>query len=53
VWFERFADARRERLNALVQDREPSDPSYDVAGLVIPSLQSISGPKSEFDRVEV
>jgi hypothetical protein len=23
VWFERFADARRERLNAMVQDREP------------------------------
>ena len=36
VWFERFADARRERLNALVQARELADPAYDVAGLVIP-----------------
>ena len=40
VWFERFADARRERLNALVQHREPSDPSYDVAGLIIPPSHS-------------
>lgn len=49
VWFERFADVRRERLHALVQDRTPSDPSYDVAGLVIPP----SGrPKPEFLLVE-
>jgi hypothetical protein len=53
VWFERFADSRRERLNALVQHREPSDPSYDVAGLVIPPSHSGSGPEAaRFVRVE-
>ncbi len=52
VWFERFADVRREHLNALVQHREPSDPSYDVAGLVIPPLPSGPGSKSEFLRAD-
>jgi len=51
VWFERFADVRRERLNALVQDRQPSDPSYDVASLVIPP--AVAGRKSEFVRTEM
>ncbi len=51
VWFERFADARRERLNALVQDRQPSDPSYDVASLVIPP--AVTGPRPEFVRARV
>jgi hypothetical protein len=51
VWFERFADVRRERLNALVQDRQPSDPSYDVASLVIPP--AVTGPKPEFVRARV
>ena len=50
VWFERFADVRRERLNALVQNRGPSDPSYDVAGLVIPPAPVAAGPKPEFVR---
>lgn len=49
VWFERFADVRRERLNALVQDRTPSDPSFDVAGLVIPPA---GGPKPHFVPAE-
>ena len=49
VWFERFADVRRERLNALVQDRTPSDPSFDVAGLVIPPA---GGPKPDFVPAE-
>lgn len=53
VWFERFADVRREHLNALVQHREPSDPSYDVAGLVIPPPHSDPGPKSEFLRAKL
>lgn len=45
VWFERFADVRRERLHALVQERTPSDPSYDVASLVIPPS---GGQRPEF-----
>jgi hypothetical protein len=48
VWFERFADARRERLNALVQHREPSDPSYDVAGLIIPSSHRLGLEAAQF-----
>jgi hypothetical protein len=52
VWFERFADVRRERLNALVQDREPSDLSYDVACLMIPPAHSAGALKSEFLPVE-
>ncbi|HEY7213040.1 MAG TPA: hypothetical protein VIC28_00350 [Thermoanaerobaculia bacterium] len=48
VWFERFADVRRERLNALVQHREPADPSFDIAGLVIPP--AVAGPKPQFVR---
>ena len=51
VWFERFADVRRERLNALVQDRQPLDPSFDVASLVIPS--AVAAPKAEFVRAEI
>lgn len=48
VWFERFADVRRERLNALVQDREVPDSSYDVAGLMIPPSPSSAGMRPEF-----
>ena len=48
VWFERFADARRERLNALVQHREPSDPSYDVAGLILPPFHSLGLDGGQF-----
>jgi hypothetical protein len=51
VWFERFADVRREYLNALVQDRQPSDSSYDVASLLIPP--AAGGPKPEFVRAEI
>lgn len=53
IWFERFADVRRERLNALVQDRQPSDSSYDVAGLMIPSAPAVGTLKPEFVRTEV
>ena len=53
IWFERFADVRREHLNALVQHREPSDPSYDVAGLVIPPSHTGPESKSEFLRIEL
>lgn len=52
VWFERFADARRERLNALVQHREPSDPSYDVAGLILPPSHSLGLEGTQFVPVE-
>jgi hypothetical protein len=52
VWFERFADARRERLNALVQARELADPAYDVAGLVIPWTDP-SARKSQFIQVDL
>jgi hypothetical protein len=51
VWFERFADIRRERLNALVQDRQPLDPSFDVASLVIPP--TVAARKPEFIRAEI
>ena len=52
VWFERFADARRERLNALVQHREPSDPSYDVAGLILPPSHSLGLEEAQFVPIE-
>jgi hypothetical protein len=52
VWFERFADTRRERLNALVQHREPSDSSYDVAGLVLPPSHSLGLEVPQFVPIE-
>jgi hypothetical protein len=52
VWFERFADARRERLNALVQHREPSDPEYDVAGLILPPSHSLGLEVAQFVPIE-
>ena len=50
IWFERFADVRREHLNALVQKREPIGSSYDVAGL--PLSYIIPGVQSKFVPVE-
>lgn len=50
IWFERFADVRREHLNALIQKREPVGSSYDVAGL--PLSYIITGVQSEFLPVE-
>jgi hypothetical protein len=45
IWFERFADVRREHLNALVLHREPADPSYDVAGLMVPPSPTSPEPR--------
>ena len=51
VWFERFADAGRERLNALVNQRDLAGSSYDVAGLQIRPGQ-MAGPRSKFSPAE-
>ncbi|HYX25308.1 MAG TPA: hypothetical protein VFC23_14225 [Thermoanaerobaculia bacterium] len=45
VWFERFAETRREYLEALVRESELSEPEYSVAGLPIPSALAIKGSR--------
>ena len=42
VWWERFAEVRRDYLDALVTERSRSDTSFDIAGIRIPSAYAIS-----------
>ena len=52
IWFERFAEVRREYLEALVRDSEVTEPEYSIAGLPIPSAQVLEGFRSSFVSAE-
>lgn len=53
VWFERFAETRREHLEALVRDAELSHPEYSIAGLPIPPAHVIDALANRFVPSEV
>jgi hypothetical protein len=52
VWFQRFADVRRERMEALVREQILAVSDYEIAGLPLPpaevvealSFQSLESP---------
>jgi hypothetical protein len=48
IWYERFAEVRREYLDALVLNAEFSHQDYDLAGLPIPPAHIIESFKGEF-----
>jgi hypothetical protein len=48
IWFERFADVRREYLEALVRETEMTEPEYSIAGLPIPPAHVIESRRSSF-----
>ncbi len=41
IWFERFAEVRRDFLEALVREAELIEPEYNIAGLPIPPAHMI------------
>jgi hypothetical protein len=41
VWFQRFADVRRERLEAFVREQVPPASDYAIAGLPLPPAEAI------------
>lgn len=53
IWFERFAEVRRDYLEALVRQTEPSEPEYAIAGLPIPPAHVIESLKNDFVKAEV
>ena len=52
IWFERFAEARRDYLNALISDVEDADPEYSVAGLPLPSAHAVADLNNRFVQSE-
>jgi hypothetical protein len=42
VWWERFAEVRRDHLDAIIRDRSRSDKSFDIAGIRIPPAYAIA-----------
>ena len=42
VWWDRFAEVRRDHLDALIRDRSRSDTSFDIAGIRIPPAYAIA-----------
>jgi len=48
VWWDRFAEVRRDYLDALIRERSRSDTSYDIAGIRIPSAYAIA----QFSQLE-
>jgi hypothetical protein len=42
VWWERFAEVRREHLDALIRERSRPDTSFDIAGIRIPAAYAIA-----------
>ncbi|HKV09826.1 MAG TPA: hypothetical protein VJ725_16910 [Thermoanaerobaculia bacterium] len=53
VWFERFAETRRDYLEALVGETELSEPEYSIAGLPIPPAHVIEAMRRSFVPTEV
>lgn len=45
IWFQRFAEVRRERMEALVREQEPDSADFNVAGL--PILAPLAGSAFE------
>lgn len=52
IWFERFAEVRREYLEALVRESEMIEPEYSIAGLPIPPAHVIESLKGSFVQAE-
>lgn len=52
IWFERFAEVRREYLEALVRETEVSEPEYSIAGLPIPTGDVIESLRAGFVLAE-
>jgi hypothetical protein len=52
IWFERFAEVRREYLEALVRDSEVTEPEYSIAGLPIPPADVLESFRSSFVSAE-
>jgi hypothetical protein len=52
IWFERFAEVRREYLEALVRDSEVTEPEYSIAGLSIPPADVLESFRSSFVSAE-
>jgi hypothetical protein len=50
IWFQRFAEVRRERLEARFRRRSIADPHYDVAALPVPSAHVIAALKADFSE---
>jgi hypothetical protein len=48
IWFDRFAEARRDYLNSLITDEKEVDPEYSVAGLPIPPAHVIAAMNNGF-----
>jgi hypothetical protein len=53
VWFERFAEARRDYFDALVREGEIAEREYMVAGLPIPPAHVIESLRNNFVQSEV
>jgi hypothetical protein len=52
IWFERFAEVRREHLEALVREAEIIESEYSIAGLPIPPAHVIETLRGSFVRAE-
>lgn len=52
IWFERFAEVRREFLEALVREVEMTEPEYNIAGLPIPPAHVIERLRADFVHAE-
>jgi len=52
VWFERFAEARRDYFEALVRETEILEPEYSIAGLPIPPAHVIESLRNAFVQTE-
>ena len=52
ILFERFAEVRREYIEALVGETEMPEPEYSIAGLPIPDAHVIEALRKEFVQTE-
>ena len=53
IWFERFAEVRRDYLEALVRESDLPESKFNVAGLPIPPAHVIEAMRSGFVLAEV
>jgi hypothetical protein len=51
VWFQRFADIRRERM-ALLEEAPAKDDEYQIAGMPIPAPHVIAAMKSNYTQAD-
>ncbi|HEV7515589.1 MAG TPA: hypothetical protein VGR07_04750 [Thermoanaerobaculia bacterium] len=52
IWFERFAEVRRDYIEALVRETEVAEPEYNIAGLPIPAAHVIESLRKGFVQSE-